>query len=120
MTDSIFNSDFEDDLNPGNETFIDYTHLCLHECERTWDNGRKTCCEGSGDPNRGSKRWRRDGKIISFKLQDFCRNNRCDLRVPSEWGPLLHSIYPILECIIVCEADLYILMLDVSQFVYLV
>ena len=31
-----------------------YRKRCALECERIWDNGRKKCCEGSGNPNRGA------------------------------------------------------------------
>ena len=37
---------------------------CLTECARTWDNGRKSCCEGQGDPNGGV--W-----------TEGCNNGRC-------------------------------------------
>ena len=35
------------------ETLASCRRRCALECERTWDNGRKTCCEGSGNPEKG-------------------------------------------------------------------
>ena len=39
-------------------------NLCVWTCERTWDNGRKKCCEGRGE--------------ISQDLDIYCKNGLCD------------------------------------------
>ena len=39
-------------------------NVCVQYCERTWDNGRKKCCEGRGE--------------ISQDLDIYCKNGLCD------------------------------------------
>ena len=39
-------------------------NVCVQYCERTWDNGRKKCCEGRGE--------------ISQDLDIYCNNGLCD------------------------------------------
>ena len=39
-------------------------NFCVRTCERTWDNGRKKCCEGRGE--------------ISADLDIYCNNGHCD------------------------------------------
>ena len=47
---------------------------CVYECNRTWDNGRKTCCEGQGPVERGGT-W-----------SQLCNSGRIDINAYVLWS----------------------------------
>ena len=47
---------------------------CVHECKKTFDNGRKTCCEGRGPVERGGT-W-----------SQLCNSGRIDINAYVLWS----------------------------------
>ena len=65
------------------------------ECARTWDNGRKKCCEGEGPGAEGGSSGR--------SWSGFCRNGHFDVKF-SKRGKVFHTYaYPCSEFRAECQ-----------------